>query len=84
MSADPSRRCPKCAAPQEIGFGIDAGHSYINPSRWIEGPPESSWWQGVKTSGMTCRRIDYWRCTKCGYLEAFAIERVDPPGFFSS
>jgi predicted nucleic-acid-binding Zn-ribbon protein len=78
------KRCPKCNSTQEIGFAVDRGHSNNQPSRWIQGPPESSWWQGVKTSGVVCRRIDYWRCTRCGFLEAYAEELVDPPGFFSS
>ncbi len=84
MSLNASRRCPKCNSAQEIGFGIDVGHSSVKPSRWIAGPPEASWWQGTKTSGMDCRRIDYWRCTKCGFLEAYAEEKMDPPSLFTA
>jgi predicted nucleic-acid-binding Zn-ribbon protein len=78
------QKCLRCGGQQEIGFGIDVGHSYVQPSRWVKGPPESSWWQGVKTSGVECRRIDYWRCSRCGLLEAYALESVEAPGLFKS
>lgn len=84
MSADYGHRCPKCAGQQETGLVIDSGHTWIHPSRWVEGAPEASWWQGTKTSGLTCRKVEYWRCTKCGFLEAYANEKVDPPSFFGS
>jgi predicted nucleic-acid-binding Zn-ribbon protein len=84
MANESMRRCPKCGSSQELGFGLDVGHSQYSPARWLAGPPESSWWQGVKTSGIECRRIDYWRCTRCGFLEAYAVESVDPPGFFKA
>ena len=82
MSIDAQRRCPKCNAAQELGFGIDATDSNPVPARWLSGPPQSSWWSGIKTEGTTCYRMEYWRCTRCGFLEAFATEKVDPPGFF--
>ncbi len=78
------RRCSKCNGEMEIGFGADVDHNYVRPARWLKGPPQKGWWGGVKTSGLECRRIDYWRCTRCGLLEAYAVEIVNAPGFLSS
>ena len=66
----------------ETGFGVDKDSGSVQPSRWLQGEPESSWWQGTVAMGRECRSILMWRCTECGYLEMYATELVSSPGLF--
>lgn len=66
----------------EAGFGIDKDSGGIQPSRWLNGTPQSSWWQGTETKGHECRAIVMWRCAQCGFLELYATEVVPAPGMF--
>jgi hypothetical protein len=57
----------------EEGFLLDrlpdAGQK---AAQWIEGPPEKSFWFGVKVRGRERRTIRTFRCVKCGFLESYA------------
>ena len=67
--------CAKCKAPMEEGFVLDRGHANAkNPSEWIEGAPERSFWLGIRMKGRERHVIRTWRCTRCGYLESYAPE----------
>ena len=55
----------------------DFGHANnVILASWIEGEPEKSWWQGMKTKGRRRFSITAYRCTKCGFLETYAATPV--------
>ena len=64
--------CPKCRSRMEEGFIQDAGQHGIQIPKWIEGTPEKSFWAGVKTKGKRQHEVRTYRCSRCGYLEAYA------------
>jgi hypothetical protein len=66
-------RCAKCQSLMEEGFILDLGdYNSQQPSNWISGPPERSFWQGTKTKGKRQRQIRTFRCIQCGFLESYA------------
>ena len=64
--------CPKCQKKMEDGFIKDEGYGTVHASKWVEGPPEKSFWSGTKTSGRKQVQVVTYRCTSCGYLESYA------------
>ncbi len=65
--------CPKCHAEMEPGFLIEHGdYGQAGTSEWAEGPPERSVWTGIKLRGKERRRVDTYRCVRCGFLESYA------------
>ncbi len=73
MIADSSRECPKCRSRMERGFTIDHGdYSTLKVAEWVEGPPERSFWTGLRTKGREVLPIATYRCERCGYLESYA------------
>jgi len=67
--------CPKCQGSMSEGFVIDHTHGSRAASNWVEGPPERSFWTGVRLRGKTQLPISAWRCTSCGFLESYAKPR---------
>ena len=68
-------KCRDCRTDMQEGFVLDATqHSHAGAARWVEGPPEKSFWSGVRTKGRTMRVIVAFRCPQCGRLEHFATE----------
>jgi Domain of unknown function (DUF6487) len=77
MNADVS--CPKCKARMEEGYVLDRAHNdapaWYAPS-WVEG----AWVQhtvkdrlfGVVLRDRRQLPVSSYRCTSCGYLEAYA------------
>ena len=41
-------------------------------AHWISGPPERSFWAGVKTVGKMQFPVQSFRCKQCGFLESYA------------
>ena len=74
------KKCPECGGKMEEGFIID--HKKL-VTRWLKGPPEPSFWQGMTTKGKECRAVTTWRCVQCGFLKSYAVTEVDPPGIWS-
>ena len=75
-SSRSSRPCPMCEGSMERGFLIDRGHGNApRVSSWVEGPPEHSFWLGLKLRGKSKYRVSADRCGRCGYLALFADER---------
>ena len=73
--------CRNCGVKMELGFGVNKGHHReLKPDRWLSGPAELN----VKTDGKEMRLIEMWRCPKCGLLESYANQLVDPPTFFNN
>jgi hypothetical protein len=56
----------------EAGFLVDHTYGTAAASEWVEGPVEASFWTGVKLKGRERRRVNTWRCLRCGYLESYA------------
>lgn len=70
--------CAGCGSLLQRGFIIDRGHyDSKSPQAWVEGEPESSFWSGLKTSDREIRRVDAYRCTRCGRLDFFAVEHTE-------
>lgn len=56
----------------EEGFLLDQAHGTMVQPKWMEGPPEKSFWTGVKMSGRVKIKVTTLRCVKCGFLESYA------------
>lgn len=68
-------KCPRCGGTLRAGFVVDHVQSAVpTVPTWLEGPPERSFWLGVKTSGRDKYPVMSYRCEGCGYLEAYARE----------
>jgi predicted nucleic-acid-binding Zn-ribbon protein len=81
LEAGPAQRlCLRCQGPLEPGFIADFQHTGMQPSEWVAGTPQPSFWTGTWTGD---RRfpIQAWRCWHCGHLEFWAGEpsERDPP-----
>ncbi len=64
--------CPKCQSAMVEGFIVDNTHGGNRVSGWAEGPPEKSFWFGVKLRGRKPIDVATWRCRSCGFLESYA------------
>ena len=71
MTAD-APACPKCDAVMEPGFVLDQTYGAMTQSAWIEGPPERSFWTGLKVKGRDRLPVTTFRCPECGFLESYA------------
>ena len=66
-------KCPKCKGAMEEGFIADmTQQARVKPSKWVEGQPVKSFWEGTKISDKEKVEIATYRCTGCGYLESYA------------
>jgi len=70
--------CSRCQGPLEPGFVADFQHGQgaMNPSQWVAGTPQPSFWTGTWT-GDRRYPIQAWRCRHCGHLEFWAREPAD-------
>ncbi|MCZ7651757.1 MAG: hypothetical protein M5U13_11590 [Thermoanaerobaculia bacterium] len=68
-------RCTKCGAITKEGFLLDRrqGHR-TEVACWVEGPVERWWWGSPKLRGRPRYEISLRRCTRCGFLEAWATD----------
>jgi hypothetical protein len=73
--SEPMKSCTKCNGSMEEGFIPDLGDkSVLQTSDWYEGLPERPRWFGrLKTSGKRRFLVRSYRCTRCGYIESYAI-----------
>jgi predicted nucleic-acid-binding Zn-ribbon protein len=67
-----SHRCPKCSSQMEQGYVIDNTYGALIVSHWAAGAPRKSFWTGTKRSKEKQIPIGTYRCSSCGYLEAYA------------
>ena len=67
-----SRRCPKCPGHMDQGFIIDNSVGDRIVSHWAAGAPRKSFWTGTKLPQEKLIPIGTYRCSSCGYLEAYA------------
>ena len=64
--------CPKCRGSMEQGYVADETYGERRQSTWVGGPPEPSFWTGLKMRGKERVPITTYRCSGCGYLESYA------------
>ena len=64
--------CPKCQGSMVEGFVVDHTYGGHAVAAWAEGPPQKSFWVGVKVSEKETLEIRTYRCNRCGYLENYA------------
>ncbi len=64
--------CPKCSSTMERGFILEVSINEYSPNVWVEGPPESSFWNKTKIAGKQKRPVETHRCVECGFLESYA------------
>jgi hypothetical protein len=65
--------CPKCHRSMRAGYLLDLRHhDRRGQARWVEGPPEKSFWKGLETSRRRVLPVTTWRCERCGLLESYA------------
>lgn len=70
---DPNK-CSKCGSEIVEGFLLDATYGTINHkvTTWIQGKPEKSLFQSIKTHGKTMLNVTTFKCSSCGFLESYA------------
>lgn len=68
---DARQKCVICGGVTEAGFILDEFHGGRKQQEWCEGPPERSFWTGLKKPERRHSVLTL-RCTKCGYLMDFA------------
>lgn len=74
----PVINCPKCQGLLEEGFIIDRGDNNMGTvNTWVEGEPVKSFWSGVKTKNKEQFQVKTFRCANCGFLENYAIDKVE-------
>ena len=64
--------CPKCPGRMEQGFIVDNTYGGHIVSHWAPGAPKKSFWVGTKIPDKSQIPIGMFRCSSCGYLEAYA------------
>lgn len=73
------QRCPKCDGEMQQGFLLDSADGGARlVSRWVEGPPQKSFWLGTKVNLEDAIPIGTFRCKSCGFLESYAQRRFAP------
>ena len=65
--------CPKCSTEMTEGFLYTEGISANTYTVWVQGRPEVRVFTGtINTEDRDVRRIQTYRCAKCGFLESYA------------
>lgn len=63
----------------ELGFVADHGDGVqVYCCTWVEGSPERNFWTGTKIHDKRQHGITTYRCTGCGFLEAYASSQGAP------
>ena len=71
--ADAPLECPKCRGRMHVGYLLERGHGDSRTAAaWVEGEPEKSFWQGLRTTKRDVFETRTWRCARCGLLESYA------------
>ena len=69
--------CPKCKSAMQEGFVFDRGDYNIKTMPvWVEGAPEESFWNGLKTKNKQMFTVRSCRCPNCNYLEFYTAEKT--------
>jgi hypothetical protein len=75
MNTKTPSKCAGCGGRLETGYLLELAHGgHRSAGNWVEGPPERSWWQGLKLEGRRQLDVTAHRCTDCGRLELYALQ----------
>ncbi len=67
-------KCARCGADMEEGHLLESGLGALGVMRWIAGAPARSSVLGVlRVPREKQRKVSSFRCSKCGYLESYAL-----------
>ncbi len=68
--------CPDCQRRMEGGFLLNGVPSsgQVAAGTWVEGPPEKSFWTGLKLKNRRRLTVYAWRCPGCTQVRLFAPE----------
>ena len=66
--------CPKCRAEMEPGFLVDNTYGGVATPELASGEHTKSFWSGTKMKGRRRIEVTTYRCSRCGYLEAYAAD----------
>jgi ribosomal protein L40E/predicted nucleic-acid-binding Zn-ribbon protein len=77
MADRTTNACPKCRGSMAEGFIPSYQDQWVDKPRWVEGPPEDSFWRGTRLKGKAQFPVKTFRCIQCGYLEFYALESAD-------
>ncbi len=66
-------KCGKCGGEMERGFMVDNTYAGVARPQWAEGEIDYSVWMGVKMGKRERFTVNTYRCSKCGYLESYAM-----------
>lgn len=72
-------KCPKCSQPMDEGFIVDHTYGAQTQAEWVGGPPQPSFWTGLKLWGKERRKVATFCCPKCGFLESYAKPAEERP-----
>lgn len=61
----------------EKGFIADWTEGNVKVSRWLAGEPVSGWFVEVKPQLNSQWKVTTYRCSKCGFLESYALDQED-------
>ena len=77
-------KCAKCGGVMIEGFIIDHGHYQVKQQQvWVEGQPEASFWEGLKTTNRDAFNVKAFRCADCNFLEFYTTEKANLGGIFN-
>lgn len=70
--------CIKCGGSMVRGFAADKSEHYYMKLKWVDGEPVQASLLGIKGDNVDIHReqqriVRGLRCTKCGYLELYAV-----------
>ena len=66
--------CPKCGRQMHPGYFLDSKHGERRgATEWVAGPPQKSFWMGLKIKGREVVPVTVFRCERCGFLESYAL-----------
>lgn len=66
--------CPDCQRRMEGGYLLDASQHGYSAGKWVEGPPEKSFWNGLKLGNRRQLTVYAWRCPGCTQVRLYAPE----------
>jgi hypothetical protein len=66
--------CPDCQRRMEGGFLLDNKEHGYAAATWVEGPPEKSFWTGLKIKNRRQLPVYAWRCPGCTQVRLYAPE----------
>lgn len=70
----PQPMCPECQRPMDGGFLLETTQGGYAATQWVAGPPEKSFWTGLKLKRRKQITVYAWRCPGCTQVRLYAPE----------